>query len=285
MTNATTYLKDNGKADYGFLIQQAIKEPGTIAGCYSLFHDYSLLNTMVVGMQQMKRFGTITPIKGFRAWNDLNRKVKRGEKALEVLFPVFGYFPLKDENGLEIKDEKTGKVKMRKYVKGFIPKHINFAYSQTEILDKSKEEKKISKVELKQFDYKAVCEKFNIKLIPYDMVDGNCQGYARVDKQELAINPAATQPIKTAVHEIAHCLMHKDSKLSRELKEVQAESVTYIVCTMLGASEQTLKESRGYIQNWLKQNELTDDISKEIINTANKILEAGTGKQSKSERD
>ena len=79
--------------------------------------------------------------------------------------------------------------------------------------------------------------------------------------------------------------MHKDSKLSRELKEVQAESVTYIVCTMLGASEQTLKESRGYIQNWLKQNELTDDISKEIINTANKILEAGTGKQAKSERD
>jgi antirestriction protein ArdC len=284
MTYGRTYNRGNSdytvQVDYSNLIQQAIKEPGTIAACYSLFHDYSLLNTMLVGMQQMKRFGQITPIKGFRAWNDLNRKVKKGEKALEVLFPVFGKFPKKDENGNEVKDE-NGKTVMIPYIKGFTPKHIHFAYSQTEIMDKSKEEKKANTVELKEFDYKRVCEQFGIKLIPYDMLDGNCQGYARVDKQELAINPAATQPIKTAVHEIAHCLMHKDSKLSRELKEVQAEGVTYIVCTMLGASEKTLQESRGYIQNWLKSNELDEKISKEIVNTANKILEAGVGKQKK----
>lgn len=265
------------KVDYANLIEQAIKEPGVISGCFSLFHDYSLLNSMHVAWQQVKRFGKVTPIKGFRAWNDLNRKVKKGEKAIEVLFPIMSSFPAKDENG-EIKKDKDGKPIYIKYVKGFTPKHIHFAYSQTEVLDPNKTVKD-REIKDTKFNYELACKGLGITIEEYASVDGNCQGYARPKENVIAINPVAANPVKTAIHEIAHCLLHKERKYAKEIREVQAELTNYIVLSMIGASETTLKESRGYIQGWLKQNELTDEISKEVINAANKILEYGLGKK------
>ena len=31
------------------------------------------------------------------------------------------------------------------------------------------------------------------------------------------------------MHELAHCILHKDSKLSKQKKEIQAESIAYVV--------------------------------------------------------
>lgn len=269
---------NNNAVEYRFLIEKAIKEPGTISECYSLFHNYSLLNTLHVGYQQMKRFGTITPIRGFRAWNDLNRKIKKGEEALEVLFPKMVTIT-KDKDGNPLKD-KDGKPISKKICVGFMPKKIHFAYSQTEILDKSKAEKEVKLDKLKDFDWKLACKNLGIKIVNYDMTDGNCQGWARPDQMELAINPVCKTPMKTAIHEMAHCLMHgKECKYTREIREVQAETTNYIILTLLGADDTLTSDCRGYIQNWLKDNELDDKICKEIINAANKILEAGTGKK------
>ena len=270
------------KQVYAELIEKALKEPGTVSKCFSLFHDYSLFNTLYVGYQQMKRFGEITPIKGFRAWNDFNRKIKKGEKALGVLFPMFGYFPEKDENGEVVKDEK-GKAKMVKYIRGFEEKHVHFAYSQTEILDKTKDEKQVES-DLKGFDWELACKKLDIEVVPYNSIDGNCQGWCKGGRKVIAINPVAAHPVKTAVHEMAHAILHTTEKgqmIPRELKEVQAECTSYIVMTMLGDDEKTLSESRGYVQHWLRDNELTTELATAIMNAANKILEAGVDKPKK----
>lgn len=264
--------------DYTDLVKSALNDKGSISKCYTLFRDYSLLNTYYVARQQLKRFGEVNPIKGFRAWNDLNRKVKKGEKALEVLFPVFGSFPKRDENGEEMKDA-SGKKIMIKYVKGFVPKHIHFAYNQTEIMDKAKADKIKEMNKPIEFDLCKVVNALGIELIKYDMLDGNCQGYARPDKKQLAINPVAEDPTKTAVHEIAHILLeHHKGDLDRATKEVQAELVTYMVMSMLGASDLSLEHSRGYIQHWLQDNELTQDVSKKAMNIASRILEICKGK-------
>jgi hypothetical protein len=59
----------------------------------------------------------------------------------------------------------------------------------------------------------------------------------------------------------------------RDIREVEAESVAYICCSILGLPG--LHESRGYIQHWLAGNEIGDKTAQRIFGTAEKILKAG----------
>jgi hypothetical protein len=76
-------------------------------------------------------------------------------------------------------------------------------------------------------------------------------------------------------------LLHKDDNavfadvevLPRDIKEVEAESVAYIVISILGLEGQV--ESRGYIQNWLQSSTISDKSAQRIFGTVEKILKAG----------
>jgi Zn-dependent peptidase ImmA (M78 family) len=91
------------------------------------------------------------------------------------------------------------------------------------------------------------------------------------------------------VHEIAHVLLHGnddefiDNKvLSRNIKEVQAEMVAFLVMSMLGVTdEEVLSESRGYIQNWLKDGKIEPSETKQVMRAVDKILEVITQKKKK----
>jgi hypothetical protein len=111
------------------------------------------------------------------------------------------------------------------------------------------------------------------------MADGNCQGYA--EGRSIAINPVAVLPHKTRFHEIAHIVLghtleHKmaDSELTpRDIREVEAESVAYILCQLLGLKGE--EESRGYIQSWLKDKDIEDASARKIFSAVDKILKSG----------
>lgn len=79
-------------------------------------------------------------------------------------------------------------------------------------------------------------------------------GYASGNR--IAINPVAALPHKTRFHEMAHVLGHTaehalqdDERTPRSLREVEAESVAYILCSLLDLPGRD--ESRGYVQAWL----------------------------------
>ena len=117
------------------------------------------------------------------------------------------------------------------------------------------------------------------------MVDGNVQGYANVAKKELAINPIAQHPEMTILHEVAHialkhevahiALKHNTAEYDRSIKEVEAETVAYIIGSILKVDENQLKDSRGYIQLWLSNQALPEKNAKNIFTVANKILKSG----------
>ena len=117
------------------------------------------------------------------------------------------------------------------------------------------------------------------------MVNGNCQGYAKPNNNLIAINPLASDPFKTSIHEMAHCLLHKDeggetlnhgeNLLPRSIKELEAEGAAYLVKTSLGIFE-GLEFSRNYIKSWLAGDEIKESNFKRILSAATKILKAGT---------
>lgn len=57
------------------------------------------------------------------------------------------------------------------------------------------------------------------------------------------------------------------------IREVEAESVAYILCSLL--SLPGLHESRGYVQSWLSGQEISERNAQRIFTAADKILKAG----------
>lgn len=82
------------------------------------------------------------------------------------------------------------------------------------------------------------------------------------------------QTIKTAIHEIAHAEMHNqqkgrvESKKSRPVREVEAESVAYVVCRHYGLD--TSEYSFPYIAGWEGRN---PQILKESLNVIREAAE------------
>ena len=134
----------------------------------------------------------------------------------------------------------------------------------------------------------------NILEVPFEMIDGNCQGYAKRGVREVAINPVAAMPWKTLFHEVAHHLlghtatgdetgvMSDGPTTPKCIKEAEAEATAYLCCATLGLPG--MEESRGYIQHWLNGEEFSEKSARRVFAAADKILKAGNS-SSKEEGD
>lgn len=85
--------------------------------------------------------------------------------------------------------------------------------------------------------------------------------------------------IKTILHEYAHAIdfkMHPKPEISRNKRELIAESVAFVVSLRLGVN--TSSYSMSYIQSWLKdKNELkaiADTVQKVAVTIINKLAES-----------
>src|SRR5215467_12124537 len=88
------------------------------------FHNYSFGNILEIARQKPNA----TRVAGLYAWNQLGRKVKKGEKGIRILAPVAGYRRRKEES-----EEETDSNRQRVLI-GFRPVYV-FDYEQTEGAD------------------------------------------------------------------------------------------------------------------------------------------------------
>lgn len=100
-------------------------------------------------------------------------------------------------------------------------------------------------------------------------VDGGAKGYFSPTEQKIVIQSGMgeSQTVKTAVHEIAHSLLHDSGharmegvdaaeKKDRNTKEVEAEAVAYTVCRHFGID--TSDYSFAYVAGWSSGREMTE---------------------------
>ena len=259
----TSTSSTSKEVEFARLLNEALTKPGIMTSCYSNFRRYSFCNSMWIAIQSMDRNLPIGPAATFKRWNELGRSVIKGQKAMMMLMPVM----VTKEKGTENEHK----------VPVFIPKNLWFTLAQTTGPDYTEN------CVPPEFDLQKALSSFGIKQVDYTDYEGNSGGYAFVSKKLLAVNPLNKDPFKVFVHEMAHIVLeHNDEeyKAHRPLCEVEAESVAYLVCSSLGKPEDSVKDSRAYIQNWLKDNVLDEKRAKRIINTAGKILSAGQSKSS-----
>jgi len=247
------------------LLEEAVTKPGTLMKAYSLFWNYSLGNQILALIQANRRAIPLGPIASFNRWKELGRHVKRGEKAIELCMPVTCKRTVTEqaENGSEAETEIT--------FKRFVFRRNWFMLSQTD-------GQPYQMPAIPTWDSARALSTLNVEEIPFEMMNGNCQGYAK--GRQIAINPVAQMPAKTTFHELAHIelghtseAVHDSESLPRNLKEVEAESVALLCLESFGMDG--AEYCRGYIQNWLQGATIPERSAQRIFVAADKILKAG----------
>jgi DNA primase len=208
------------------------------------FHDYSFANTRLIWAQSIARGFTASRVAGYRAWQDLGRQVRKGERGLQILAPVIR--KVTPDNGEE--EERR--------VVGFRVVHV-FDIAQTD--GDPLPEVPITLVEgdlpshWEQVRGLITESGFDLQVADLDRL-GEANGVTDWKRRDVVVRASlpGTQRFKTAVHELAHIRLHEpnsDGRPScRGIVEVEAESVAYMVCAGVGID--SAGYSLGYVASW-----------------------------------
>ena len=249
----------NLEAKWSDLLNETVKQPGLILRAYTAFHSYSIGNQIAAMVQCQIRGIEPGPINTYPGWQQLNRQVMKGERGIWLCMPLTR--KVKNAND---EDETV--------ITSFVWRPHWFVISQT-----IGDEYVIPATPT--WDKERALANLQITQIKFDLTNGNVLGFAR--KREVAVSPLAPLPIKTLVHEMAHCMLHtseadfNDSEQTpKSLREVEAEAVAMIMCESLKLPG--VEYARGYIQSYLKAGEVIPERSAmRIFGCADRLLRAG----------
>ena len=255
----------------------------------SRFHNYSLNNQALIHLQRPDA----TFVAGYNRWRDkFSRHVLRGEKGITIIAPTpykkkieqekldpDTKLPILDADGKVMTEEKEIEIPMFRPVKVF-------DYAQTD--GKPLPERVASPVANltgSVENYEAFMEALRRSSpVPVEVkpLSAEMDGYFSPKSQSITLREGMSevQTVSAAVHEIAHAKLHNYAlqqpeerrHKSRNTEEVEAESISFMVCAYFGI--ETGANSFGYVATWSKNAELPefraslDTISK----TANGII-------------
>lgn len=201
--------------------------------CQSRFYHYSSNNVILILMQRHDA----TQVAGFNAWKRLGRFVKKGEKAVWIVAPM-RYKVANDEKP----DDEQQVIRGFKWVPVFDISSTD-GKELPEVCHKLAVEDPDG-----LFDrLTAVADSigYHVENLALDGPNGDCTYSEKRIRVEVTNAPA--QRVKTLVHELAHALLHEGRK-DRALAELEAESVAFITCKVLGIDSSDY--SFGYVAHW-----------------------------------
>lgn len=203
----------------------------------SKFHNYSFYNCLCIALQKPEA----TLVAGYKSWQTkFNRHVKEGENAIYI------FAPLRKRKHSDDEDDEDPQY----ILTGFRPVAV-FDISQTE-----GESLPTLADELKAIvdDFSQILNKLlQISSVPVIFSREPMRGFGYYSSLSNTIvlkeGLSQLQQIKTLIHEIAHSRLHKeDADTPRDIKEIEAESVAYVVCLHLGLD--TSSYSFEYLTAW-----------------------------------
>lgn len=227
-------------------------------GFQARLHRYSANNVLLIAAQHTQAYAaglvdapTPTVVAGFQTWKSLGRAVVRGQHGYVVLAPVVGVRRLAVDGdgrsrllgvgerpqGAEVEDR-------RRVLRGFTVGHV-FDVSQTAgaALPEVPRPKLLAGEAPAGLGEAAAAlierRGFAVGTVPDAAAIGGANG--RTDWADRTVMVRSDMDdaamVKTLVHEAAHVLLHDDPVgrcLAREVKEVEAESVAYVVTSAHG---------------------------------------------------
>jgi len=203
------------------------------------FHHYSFGNVLLIALQRPDA----TRVAGFHRWLEVGRHVCKGEKGIAILAPIV--------SRIKVEDKETGEERtIASAPRAFRVVHV-FDISQTdgeelpEIPCHRLEGEGAAYDELTTYA-EGLGFRVEVGELPGE-TNGLCDHTTRTITVREGLAPA--QQTKTLTHEIAHAMLHGlDFEAPRAQKELEAESVAYIVCGSIGVDSGDY--SFGYVAGW-----------------------------------
>ena len=233
------------------------------------FHNYSFNNTLLIAMQRPDA----TLLAGYQTWQKkFHRHVKRGEKGIKIIAPV----PVKEKRQVEKIDEETQEIVIgidgqpeTETVERILPR-----FRVTTVFDVSQTEgEPLPTLEVNDLvgdvfiyeDFMKGLEEISPVPFQFQEIGSGAKGYYSNAEKLVAIQTGMSQAqtMKTAVHETAHAIFHDRDVMEengitkdRMTKEVEAESVAYVVCNHFGLD--TSDYSFNYVAGWSSDKEMPE---------------------------
>ena len=249
----------------------------------SKFHTYSLNNMILI----MSQYPEATLVAGYNTWSkSFNRHVNKGEKGIKILAP----YEVKSKVLVDKKDadgnvmlDSNGNVeqeeKERKTISFMIVNVFDVAQTSGEPLPEldTRELTGSSKEITALIDsIREVCE------IPIEMketgadsvLQNGAKGYYNKLKDMIVVSADMDdkQVVKTLAHEYAHSLLHKQTEKPQFQREVEAESLAFVICDHFGID--TSDYSFTYVAAYASENpDKLKEILLNIHSEAHEIIE------------
>ena len=201
------------------------------------FHRYSFGNILEIARQKPDA----TRVAGMYAWNQLGRKVKKGEKGIRILAPLMGTRRRKDTE-----KSQDPAVTHKPILVGFRSAYV-FDVSQTEGVELPA----FSKVTGTVGEYRArLVECIAAQGIALEFKESIAPALGASYGGRIAILPgqAPAEEFSTLVHELAHEMLHKAERrtaTTKTVRETEAEAVAFVVSQTIGLD--TGRASADYI--------------------------------------
>lgn len=234
------------------------------------FHNYSF-NNMVLIFSQMP---DATQVAGFKKWESMGRKLKKGVKGIQIVYPIRRKRTVKIENQESILENSESQEQNEEKTVEYMVYGYTYVYdvSQTVGEPLPLEDTKINGDNMSEF------LQFLKSFSPFPILEknlyGSVQGYWSPKDKQIVLRKELSTDDKVSVllHELTHALYDDfNYKNDRNLSETFVESVAFIVADYFGLD--TSKCSFNYITSWADGDikvilELGDKIQK----TANQFI-------------
>jgi len=203
----------------------------------SRFHRYSFLNCLEIARQRP----TASRVAGMYAWNQLGRRVNKGEKGIRILAPILGVRRKPEEEA-----EKDITTQNERFLVGFRNAYV-FDVEQTTGADLAETAKVYGEVGENYDRLLAFVERQGIELV---FTENIAPALGASYGGRIAILPghSKAETFTTLLHELGHeLLMHASRRTTttKTVRETEAEAVAFVVGKAIGL--QTGSASADYI--------------------------------------
>ena len=229
------------------------------------FHNYSFGNILEIARQKPDA----TRVAGLYAWNQLGRKVKKGEHGIRILAPVIGIRRKKDEEA-----DKDIRAQNQAVLVGFRAAYV-FDVSQTEGKELPEFSERVS----------GSAGEYRDRLVDFVIGQGielefkesiaPALGMSYGGKIALLPGQSSAEEFSTLVHELAHEMLHRAERrtaTTKTVRETEAEAVAFVVGKTIGL--QTNRASADYIHLYHGNAALLTESLEVIQKTSAVILSA-----------
>ncbi len=191
------------------------------------FHNYSFGNILEIARQKPDA----TRVAGLYAWNQLGRKVMKGQKGIRILAPVIGIRKKKDSEA-----EKDITKQNQPVLVGLRSAYV-FDVSQTEGAELPELSERVSGSVGENRE--RLIEFIAAQGIELEFKESIAPALGLSYGGRIAVLPgqAAAEEFSTLVHELAHEMLHKAERrtaTTRTVRETEAEAIAFVVGTSIG---------------------------------------------------